>query len=251
MNNNVRELHTGFYSDRAELIMRRLLEGEQSYQHSLKKTFKVQSILYLEVERAIDNEVVFTCGKFRKSNSWDYARSFDRINDADALNHIAWCFKQCVLRCLRNELFDEGKAEENWNRSSTLNFRTDSINTDDISVSEAYFIYDHLRQRKNAAKRYSKELSDSLIGLPLDPIMTEMKSGMLEEIERLKKDQEQTVVALFNEKEEAVKKYRDEKSAEFNKARDAVYAETAAKIAKINAELAAMIPSFQLGDVTV
>lgn len=248
MNNNVRELHTGFYSDRAELIMRRLLEGEQSYQHSLKKTFKVKSILYLEVERAIDNEVVFTCGRFR-GRGWDYMNSFDRINDTDALNHIAWCFKQCVLRCLRNELFDEGKAEESWNRSSTLKFRIETL--DDVTVSEAYFIYDHLCQRKNAAKRYSKELGDSLIGLPLDPIMTQMKLGMLEEIERLKKEQEQTVVALFNEKEEAVKKYRDEKSAEFNKARDAVYAETAAKIAKINAELAAMTPSFQFGDVTV
>ena len=248
MNNNVRELHTGFYSDRAELIMRRLLEGEQSYQHSLKKTFKVKSILYLEVERAIDNEVVFTCGRFR-GRGWDYMNSFDRINDTDALNHIAWCFKQCVLRCLRNELFDEGKAEESWNRSSTLKFRIETL--DDVTVSEAYFIYDHLCQRKNAAKRYSKELGDSLIGLPLDPIMTEMKLGMLEEIERLKKDQEQTVSRLFDEKEEAIKKFRNEKSVEFNKARDAVYAETAAKIAKINAELAAMTPSFQLGDVTV
>ena len=248
MNNNVRELHTGFYSDRAELIMRRLLEGEQSYQHSLKKTFKVKSILYLEVERAIDNEVVFTCGRFR-GRGWDYMNSFDRINDTDALNHIAWCFKQCVLRCLRNELFDEGKAEESWNRSSTLKFRIETL--DDVTVSEAYFIYDHLCQRKNAAKRYSKELGDSLIGLPLDPIMTQMKLGMLEEIERLKKDQEQTVSRLFDEKEEAIKKFRNEKSAEFNKARDAVYAETAAKIAKINAELAAMTPSFQLGDVTV
>ena len=248
MNNNVRELHTGFYSDRAELIMRRLLEGEQSYQSSLKKTFKVKSILHLEVERAIDNEVVFTCGRFR-GRGWDYMNSFDRINDTDALNHIAWCFKQCVLRCLRNELFDEGKAEESWNRSSTLKFRIETL--DDVTVSEAYFIYDRLCQRKNAAKRYSKKLSESLIGLPLDPIMTQMKLGMLEEIERLKKEQEQTVVALFNEKEEAVTKYRDEKSAEFNKARDAVYAETAAKIAKINAELAAMTPSFQLGDVTV
>ena len=244
MNNNVRELHTGFYSDRAELIMRRLLESEQSYQHSMKKTFNVKSILHLEVKRAIDNEVVFTCEKFRRG--WDYIHAFDRINDTDALNHIAWCFKQCVLRCLRNKLSDEDKAEKNWNRSSTLNFRTDSINTDDISVSEAYFIYDHLRQRKNAAKRYSKELGDSLIGLPLDPIMTQMKLGMLEEIERLKKEQEQTVAMLFNKKEDAVKKYRDEKNAEFNKARNTIYAETAAKIAKINAELAAMTLSFQL-----
>ena len=51
---------------------------------------------------------------------------------------------------------------------------------------------------------------------------------------------------LFDERKEASKTFRNEKSAEFNKARDAVYAETAAKIAKINAELAAMTPSFQL-----
>ena len=243
MNNNVRELHTGFYSDRAELIIRSLLDGEQSYQHSLKKTFKVKSILNLEVKRAIDNEVVFTCEKFR-GRGWDYMHSFDRINDADALTHIAWCFKQCVLRCLRNELFDEGKAEESWNRSNALKFRIETLV--DVTVSEVYFIYDHLCQRKNSAKRYSKELSESLIGLPLDPIMTEMKLGMLEEIERLKKEEEQTVSRLFDEKEAAVKKYREEKSAEFNKARDAVYMETSAKIAKINAELNAMASSFQL-----
>ena len=239
MDDKVRELHTGFYSDRAELIMRRLLEGEQSYQHSMKKTFKVKSILHLEVKRAIDNEVVFTCEKFRRG--WDYIHSFDRINDTDALNHIAWCFKQCVLRCLRNMLSDEDKAEKNWNRSCTLNFRTDSINIDDISVSEAYFIYDHLRQRKNAAKRYSKELGDSLIGLPLDPIMTEMKSGMLEEIERIKKECSDAKAKLFVEKEKAVLKYREEMEARLTESRNALNNEAAAKIAKIENELAALM----------
>ena len=239
MDDKVRELHTGFYSDRAELIMRRLLEGEQSYQHSLKKTFKVKSILHLEVKRAIDNEVVFTCCKFR-GRAWDYMHSFDRINDTDALNHIAWCFKQCVLRCLRNKLSNEDKAEKNWIRSSTLNFRTDSINTDDISVSEAYFIYDHLCQKKNAAKRYSKELGDSLIGLPLDPIMTQMKLGMLEEIERIKKECSDAKANLYIEKEKAVLKYREEMEARIDESRNALNNEAAAKIAKIENELAAL-----------
>lgn len=240
MNNNIRELHTGFYSDRAELIIQRLLDSEQSYQSSLKRTFKVNSFRYLEVKRAIDNEVVFTCGKFR-GRGWDYMHSFDRINDTDALNHIAWCFKQCVLRCLRNELSDKGKAKKNWNRNSTLNFRTDSINTDDISVSEAYFIYDHLLQRKNAAKRYSKELSESLIGLPLDPIMSEMKIGMLEEIERIKKECSDAKAKLYLEKEKAILKYREEMEARLTESQNALNNEAAAKIAKIKNELAALM----------
>lgn len=238
MNNNVRELHTGFYSNRAELIIRSLLDGEQSYQHSLKKTFKVKSILNLEVKRAIDNEVVFTCGKFR-GRGWDYMHSFDRINDTDALNHIAWCFKQCVLRCLRNELFDEGKAAESWNRSSTLKFRIETL--DDVTVSEAYFIYDHLIQRKNAAKRYSKELSESLIGLPLDPIMSEMKIGMLEEIERINKECSDAKAKLYLEKEKAILKYREEMEARLTESRNALNNEAAAKIAKIKNELAALM----------
>ena len=238
MDDKVRELHTGFYSDRAEMIMRCLLTSEQEWLEGMKHTFKVQSMIYLDIKRAVDNEVVFICQKF---NRWsDKNTCFSGVSDTDALNHIAWCFKQCVLRCLKRILLDEDKAKENWNRSSTLNFRTDSISTDDVSVSEAYFIYDCLRQRKNAAKRYSKELSESLIGLPLDPIMSEMKSGMLEEIERIKKECKDAKNKLYLEKEKAILKYREEMDARLAESRNALDNEAAAKIAKIKAELAAL-----------
>ena len=239
MDDKVRELHTGFYSDRAATIMRCLLTSEQDRLSGMKHTFKVKSMLYLDVKRAVDNEVVFICQKF---SDWRAETpSFFGVSDADALNHIAWCFKQCVLRRLKSILFDEDKAKENWNRSSTLNFRNDSINTDDISVSEAYFIYDCLRQRKNAAKRYSKELSESLIGLPLDPIMSEMKSGMLEEIERIKKECSDAKTKLYLEKERAILKYREELEARLVESRNALDNEAAAKIAKIENELAALM----------
>ena len=238
MDDKVRELHTGFYSDRAEMIMRCLLTSEQERLKGMKHTFKVKSMLYLDVERAVDNEVVFICQKF---SDWRAETpSFFGVSDADALNHIAWCFKLCVLRRLKRILLDEDKAKENWNRSSTLNFRTEFSNYD-ISVIEAYFIYDCLRQRKNAANRYSKELSESLIGLPLDPIMSEMKSGMLEEIERIKKECSDAKTKLYLEKEKAILKYREEMDARLVEARNALNNEAAAKIAKIENELAALM----------
>ena len=236
--NHSRELHTGFYSDRAETIMTCLLTSEQARLKGMKHTFKVKSILYLDVKRAIDNEVVFVCHQF---GGWSTEKTcFSGISDADALNHIAWCFKQCVLRRLKHILLDEVKAKENWNRSSKLYFRTEFSNYD-ISVIEAYFIYDHLLQRKNAAKRYSKETSDSLIGLPLDPIMTEMKSGMLEEIERIKNECSNEKAKLYLEKEKAILKYREEMEARLVEARNVLNNEAAAKIAKIENELAALL----------
>ena len=248
MNDNIRELHTGFYSDRAETIMRCLLTSEQSRLKGMKHTFKVKSMIYLDIKRAVDNEVVFICQKF---GDWrNRTTCFFNVSDADALNHIAWCFKQCVLRRLKNTLFDDVKAKENWNRRSTLNFRTEFSNVD-ISVLEAYFIYDVMLQRKNAAKRYSKETSDSLIGLPLDPITTEMKIGMLEEIERIKKECSDAKAKLYLEKEKAILKYREEMDARLAESRNALNNEAAAKIAKINAEIAAMTSSFQLGADTV
>ena len=240
MDDKVRELHTGFYSDRAEMIMRCLLTSEQERLKGMKHTFKVKSMLYLDIERAVDNEVVFICQKF---SDWRAETpSFFGVSDTDALNHIAWCFKLCVLRRLKRILLDEDKANENWNRSSTLNFRTEFSNYD-ISVIEAYFIYDILRQRKNAAKRYSKETSDSLIGLPLDPIMSEMKSGMLEEIERIKKECSDAKTKLYLEKEKAILKYREEMDARLVESRNALDNEAAAKIAKIENELAALLAS--------
>lgn len=238
MDDKVRELHTGLYSDRAEMVMRLLLNSEQNYQSLLKKTFKVKSFLYLKVKRAIDNEVVFTCGKFR-GRGWGFTHSFSGVSDDDALNHIAWCFKQCVLSRLLNKLSNKDKAKENWNRSSALYFRTE-FSAVDISVPEAYFIYDIMRQRKNAAKRYSKKLSESLIGLPLDPIMSEMKSGMLEEIKRIKNECENAKLKLYHDKEDTIKKYCESIEAQCNESLNALNKETADKIAKIKAEMAAL-----------
>ena len=237
MSDTIREIHTGFYNDRAEQIMRCLLESAQQRLAGMKRTFKVKSMIYLDIKRAIDNEVVFTCNKF---NTWRRDDScFCNISDADALNHIAWCFKTCALRCLKNQQPIGDDVAEKWNRSNTLKFSIKSL--DDITVSEVYFIYDIMLQRKNAAKRYSKETSDSLIGLPLDPIMTEMKSGMLEEIERIKKECSDAKAKLYLEKEKAILKYREEMEARLVEARNALNNEAAAKIAKIENELAALM----------
>ena len=238
MNDTIREIHTGFYSDRAEQIIGLLLRDEQNQQQALKRTFKVKSMIYLGIKRAIDNEVVFTCERF---HGWYSAKQcFAGISDADALTHIAWCFKQCVLRCLKGILLDEDKAKENWSRSNGLNFKTE-LSESCISVSEAYFIYDILRQRKNAAKRYSKEMSDSLIGRPLDPIMTEMKIGMLEEIEKIKEEQERTIQKLYKEESEAIAKCRKEIAERYQKSKKELENEAAAKIAQIKAEMKAMM----------
>lgn len=237
MSDNLRKIHTGLYTNRAEQIMRLLLLSEQRQQEPMKHTFKVKSMLYLDIERNIDNEVVFICKKF---GGWTTEKTcFFRNSDTDALNHIAWCFKSCVLRRLAKQLPNGSEIKENWNRSATLKFSIESSDVV-ISVSEAYFIYDHLRQRKNAAKRYSKEMSDSLIGIPLDPIMTEMKIGMYEEIERLKSECDKAVAKLYNDKEQAIRKYTDTVMAKYLEDRKALNAETSAKIAKIKADLAAM-----------
>ena len=236
MSDTIREIHTGFYNDRAEQIMRCLLESAQQRLAGMKRTFKVKSMIYLDIKRAIDNEVVFTCNRF---NTWRCDGScFYNISDADALNHIAWCFKTCALRCLENQLPIGDDTAEMWNRSNALKFSIKSL--DDITVSEVYFIYDHLCGRKNAAKRYSKEMADSLIGLPLDPIMTTMKLGMLDEIERIKNECENAKMKLYHDKEDAIKKYRESIVAQYNESLAALNKETADKIAKIKAEMAAM-----------
>lgn len=237
MSDTVREIHTGFYSDRAELIIRCLLDSEQRRLASMKHTFKVNSMRYLNVKRAVDNEIVFTCEKF---GGWRSNKScFCGISDADALNHIAWCFKTCVLNQLKNQLCSDDETRKNWNRSNDLNFRT-STTIHDIKVSEAYFIYDHLRQRKNAAKKYSKEMGDELIGLPLDPIMTEMKIGMLDEIERVMKECEEEKRKLYYDKEAAVKKYREMMDAQCQADRKALDEAAIAKVEQIRAEMASL-----------
>ena len=236
MSDTIREIHTSFYSDRAEQIMSCLLESAQKRIAGMKHTFKVKSMIYLDIKRAIDNEVVFICNRF---NTWRCDGScFYNISDADALNHIAWCFKTCALRCLENQQPIGDDIAKLWNRSNTLKFSINSL--DDITVSEVYFIYDHLCGRKNAAKRYTKEMADSLIGLPLDPIMTTMKLGMLEEIDRIKNECENAKLKLYYEKEDAIKKYRESMGAQYNESLAALNKETADKIAKIKAELAAL-----------
>ena len=227
MTNTTRQIHTGFYAPRAKEIITALQTKATNDCANCKRTFKIKSVRYLTVDIAVDNEIVFNCNS---TGRWTSETCFKGWNDAQALNHMAWVYKNIIVKKLAG-------TNAAWKRDCTAEVVVEGVK---FTVQEFYCIYDAMRQRKGADKRYSKELVESLRGLPLDPIMTEMKIAQTEEINKLETELKTRIQNLEHERYEEQEKARKQIMQQYADKIEAARNETAAEIARIREEMNAM-----------
>lgn len=227
MTNTIRQIHTGFYAARTKDIIHALQTKAIADCQNCKRTFKIKSVRYLTVNLAVDNEVVLECNS---TGRWTSETCFKGWNDAQALNHMAWVYKNIIVRKLAG-------TNAAWKRDCTAEVTVEGVT---FTVQEFYCIYDSMRQRKGADKRYSKELVEKLRGMPLDPIMTEMKIAQAEEIARLETDLNLKIKKLESERYEEQERTRKQIAATYAAKIEATKAETEAEIKRIREEMNAM-----------
>lgn len=228
----IRIIHTSFYGQRAREILAALLKMSQSDIARAKNTFKIRSMKEICFGLGDDNECQFQV--FNK-NGWRWKGAFNGWTDARTLEHIAWVFKNIVVRELARHSPDAA-----WKRNCKAKITVIDI---DFTVEEFYCIYDSLRARKNADKRYDSKLVEELRGTPLDPIMTEMKIAQREEIANIEKELENEVQRLEHERWTEIEKMRKNIVDEYNKKVTAAREAAKQKIAELSASMEALTMS--------
>ena len=227
--NDTRTIHLGFYATRANDILNALLTRAQTDVANSKNTFKILGVKGIKLERADDNELIFRCYKPQR---WRSTIAFGGWADARVLEHMAWVFKNIVVKELGRQAPDAA-----WKRNCKATIKVCDV---DFNVEEFYCIYDNMRARKGADKRYDAKLVEELRGLPLDPIMTEMKIAQREEIAKLEAEIEETVRKLENERWAEQEKMRKQIAETYAKKVAEAREENARKIAEVRAQMEAL-----------
>jgi hypothetical protein len=170
MYDNVRIVHTGLYSNRAEELIREIVDDLQNYYCCAKKTKKMASLFNTNVKRGVDNEVILettSMNRYRRTRLWN------DLSDNQVLRHIVWMYKGLIQ--YRTE-------KDSWKR---VNNELIPHSDNDFKIREVYFLYDMFHQRKNFKRNYPDNYSNELIGIPLDPITVELKNAQLDEIKKI------------------------------------------------------------------
>lgn len=226
---NTRIIHTGLYSNDTMKILTAVFEDIHAAYSNKRRTKRTRSVLRTHVVQADDNEVVFSIESFSR---YSIQSPFPGWSDVRVLDHLGWEMKQIVMR-KANEACESMKNV--WKRNSSAHYVFDEDGTDrfDAAIPQVYFIYDTFRGRRTDDK-YLKEFADSLISMPLDPIMTEMKIAQKEEIKKIDKERNLKLRELRN------KIYYNAE-----KARKAAYAAGDREIAQLNNEYDKKIESLK------
>lgn len=216
-------IHTELYSDKAYSIILGFYYGLDDW--GSKQMARNSG--YCNVERAPDNEVVLT---IKCSDPYNYAWRKSAFNkhqtDQDTRNWMAWIIKQLVRKDIREDGDDES-AE--WNRSNNRVAHAFSSKVAGVTVSDCYFVYDFLKNRKKLDNKFTGEHMAEIIGNKRDAISTELEIAKREEEKKIRDKHNAVINGLNNSKwskgEAAKKKVYDEIDAQVKAEEEAMRAE--------------------------
>lgn len=223
MSGNTRTIHTGLYSDNAYSLFKYLIDDLTIAFSNAKRTKKVASLLNTRVRREIDNEIVLESTVSEYSYFGSRNKLWNGLTDNQVLRHIVWLYKLQLQK-------EFGK--DAWKRSNSQ-----SISTTAFKVNEVYFLYDMFHQRSNFRRNYPKSYSDTLIGMPLDPITVELKNTCIAEIKKIEAELQAKRNELRNQKLRELDEYRKALEAKYLQLEDEADIEAKVKIQKIKDEM--------------
>ena len=246
---STRTIHTGFYSDRAENILSNFFK----FLRQAGSTRQIHVAEVVKFSRAPDGEVLIDAylkGSYvtgiRSYGFTTYPRTiWDHKEKPDS------ALKLWMAVNIKQSVIGLSKSDGVWRRNNG-NLITAFCDRDQFSlaavkdkdgnvvgcptVEELYCIYDFFLGRQNLIKKYSKDLTASILGSRRDPVLTEMEVNRRAEIERLKEEANTAIYAAYNklklDKDKLDKEYnakireienlRDTKIAELNEKTDAI-----------------------------
>lgn len=208
---STRTIHTGLYSDCAENILSNFFK----YLRKEGTTRQIHVAEVVKFSRAPDGEVLIDAylqGSYvtgiRSYSYTTYPRTiWDHKEKPDSALKLwmAVNIKQSVIGLSRS---DGVWRRNNGERVTAFcnrdqHYLTAAADKDGNfvgcpTVEELYCIYDFFLGRQNLIKKYSKDLTASILGSRRDPVLTEMEMNRRAEIERLKAEAKTAIDAAYN-----------------------------------------------------
>ena len=221
-----RVIHTGLYSNRADELIREIVNDLRKSYGGAKKTKKISSLFNSEVERGVDNEILITSSIgyscYREKRLWN------GLTDKQVLCHIIWLYKLLIIK---------RAGKDSWKRDCA---EAIPLSDGDFKICEVYFLYDMFHQRRNFKRNFPQNYSDNLIGIPLDPVTVEIKNAQAAEIKKIEDELQTKLNTLasqkYNERDAAYKAIE----AKYKNLETEAKAEATAKIQKIKDEMASI-----------
>ena len=234
----IREIHTNLYGNAAYAAISATFKMiRNGWVSGVSRKCK-NTVCRANVSTAPNGEIVvsFDDARISRHELVSYVRN---KNDAVSRVWIAWQIKDVAK-----------SAGVAWKRNNTEVLNVLKTLTDcNITVREAYCIYDILMGRKTVSKRYPEGMVEKLVGVENDPFMTEMEVKRRNEIKLITdeyaakiKDNNfdnwlSAIKDRFNKEVDALcKKYRAESEATMAQLKE----ERAKKIEEVNAMFDAM-----------
>lgn len=234
----IREIHTNLYGNAAYAAISATFKAiSTGLVHGIPRKCR-NTVCCANVSTAPNGEIVvnFDSANISSNQLVSYVRN---KNDAVSRVWIAWQIKD-VAR----------STYIVWKRNNTeVLSELKPLADCDITVQEAYCVYDILMGRKNVSKRYPEGMVEKLIGVENDPFMTEMETKRRDEIKLITDEYAAKIKAnnfdnwlsvikdRYNkEVQELCKKYRAESEATMTQLKK----ERAKKIEEVNAMFDAM-----------
>jgi len=187
-------IHTGLFTDEAfQLLDAFIMSALKRYE---SETY--YQLTTIGLERAPDGEILLS------QDDWNgYARSIWKKPNNEALKWIAIRLKEYARCWGGNPGSDKvSKGVADWSRSGIERVyleENSSKKTVFAIVSDIYFLYDFLLQRKNLEKKYPSAKFAKYVGSPNDPITTEMEIAKRAEIAKMRKAHEDQLELLKKE----------------------------------------------------
>jgi hypothetical protein len=234
----MRVIHTGFYSQAAEEVLKIFLMLQRIDNNKHAKTAIRRHIGCSDIERASNGEICLAFNENRRQHWRDNTSTFwIEYSDSQALFKIGCFMKQRIQEVLR-----QVHREDAWSRLNTevIPYIIAS-HTLTISIKDYYYIYDSFMGRKGS--RYNTDYINNIRGKAYDPITAEMIASMQEEIKKLQEKFEVDSRALDQEKWRVINEASDRIKLEFKEKIEALKAESNCKIAELQASLNASIQS--------
>ena len=167
----IREIHTTTYSDEAAAVISTALQAVGNRYVTNNSCNCRYTALHANVCKSPNGEILVNFDSLNIS-SHRLVSYVKNNSDVVARRWLAWQIKDVIKASA-----DIWKRNNTKNATALLQFARA-----DISVQEAYCVYDILMDRKNISRRYPEGLVEKLIGVENDPFLTEMEVKRREEI---------------------------------------------------------------------
>lgn len=231
--NRFREVRTGLYGDGAE----RVLRMTSSRCRKAGSRLDSKSFRMIELERAPDNEILLAaydddyCCPRKKT-----VFAYDSKDDAAVRKWLAGCVKGMAKVHLIPGVYDMHKAEiaksDEWRRDNAREI-SDAYSALTATVAEFYAVYETLKGRAPKEKAYPEGAVRSVVGVPFDPVRTELEEYRRQELKKIDDWLSAETARLSKERSAEW----DKMAAKYSKLEAEAEAEARTRIAQLEAEV--------------